>query len=136
MAFRLVADLTALVHLLFVLYVAFGGFIAWRWPRTIVAHVVAVAWGAGSVVVGFDCPLTTVENWARRRAGGEGLPPSGFIDHYLTGVIYPESALGLVRALIAACVVFSWVVLWRRARLRRRSRAGKDVTTVASGTYS
>lgn len=122
MAFRLIADLTAAVHLLFVLYVAFGGFVAWWWPRTIVAHVAAVVWGAGSVVVGFDCPLTAVENWARRRAGAEGLPPSGFIDHYLTGVIYPESALGLVRALAAGCVLVSWALWWRRVRRRDHAR--------------
>lgn len=126
MAFRVVADLTAFVHLMFVLYVVFGGFLAWRWRRTIVAHVVAVAWGAASVAVGFDCPLTAMENWARRNAGREGLPPSGFIDHYLTGVIYPDSALGAVRALAAAAVVVSWVVLWHRIR----------VTKVAPATYS
>ena len=126
MAFRVVADLTAAVHLLFVLYVAFGGFLAWRWPRTIRAHVLAVSWGGASVLVGFDCPLTTVENWARRRAGAEGLPPSGFIDHYLTGVVYPESALGAVRILAAACVLVSWAVLWRRSR----------VTKLAPKTYS
>lgn len=126
MAFRVVADLTAFVHLLFVLYVVFGGFLAWRWLRTIVAHVVAVTWGAASVAVGFDCPLTAMENWARRDAGREGLPPSGFIDHYLTGVIYPDSALGAVRALAAAAVVVSWVALWHRIR----------VTKVAPVTYS
>lgn len=41
--------------------------------------------GLGSVVVGFECPLTHAENWARQRAGETGLPSSGFIDHYLTG---------------------------------------------------
>ncbi|UYP20863.1 DUF2784 domain-containing protein [Rhodococcus sp. Z13] len=129
MAFRVIADLTACVHLLFVLYVAFGGFLAWRWPRTIVLHVAAVLWGGASVLVGFDCPLTDVENWARRSAGQAGLDPNGFIDHYLTGVIYPESALGLVRALAAACVVVSWVGVWRRAKRADRVRK------LASGSY-
>jgi hypothetical protein len=128
MAYRVLADVTALLHLLFVLYVAFGGFITWRWPRTIVAHVVAVAWGGASVIVGFDCPLTTVENWARRQAGDAGLPPNGFIDHYLTGVIYPESALGLVRALAVMCVVSSWTVLGLRHGLRRRRNLAPGLT--------
>ncbi|MEU5843907.1 DUF2784 domain-containing protein [Rhodococcus sp. NPDC047139] len=119
MAFRVVADLTAFVHLLFVLYVAFGGFLAWRWPRTIVAHVAAVLWGGASVAVGFDCPLTAAENWARRNAGEEGMPASGFIDHYLTGVIYPESALGAVRMLVAVAVVLSWAGWWHRNRVAK-----------------
>ncbi|MGN5240151.1 MULTISPECIES: DUF2784 domain-containing protein [unclassified Rhodococcus (in: high G+C Gram-positive bacteria)] len=122
MAYRLLADATAFVHLLFVLYVAFGGFLTWRWPRTIVTHALAVMWGAGSVIIGFDCPLTSAENWARGKAGESGLPAGGFIDHYLTGVIYPESALGLVRAGVVVCIVVSWTVLWLR---HGRARAGK-----------
>lgn len=127
MAFRVLADATAVVHLLFVLYVTFGGFLAWRWPRTIVIHIAAVVWGGASVVVGFDCPLTSVENWARHRAGDEGLPPSGFIDHYLTGVIYPESALVLVRLLVLLCVVGSWAVLWLRRDGARRVASRRRV---------
>ncbi|MEE2032998.1 DUF2784 domain-containing protein [Rhodococcus chondri] len=123
MTYRVLADATALTHLLFVLYVTFGGFLTWHWPRTILAHVPAVVWGGASVIVGFDCPLTTVENWARRQAGVAGLPPSGFIDHYLTGVIYPESAIGLVRALVLLCVVGSWIGLWLRHRRGRRNLA-------------
>nr|WP_198428346.1 DUF2784 domain-containing protein [Nocardia bovistercoris] len=125
--FRLAADLTAAAHFAFIAYVVVGGFLAWRWPRTIWAHLVAVGWGFGTIVAGYDCPLTHLEDWARRRAGEAGLPSSGFIDHYLTGVIYPESALGLVRALVAVCVVASWVGF---ALLRRR--AGRDRSPAAS----
>jgi len=39
MQYRLLADATVVVHLLFVTYVVIGGFLAWRWRRTIVAHV-------------------------------------------------------------------------------------------------
>ncbi|GAB91807.1 DUF2784 domain-containing protein [Gordonia rhizosphera] len=121
MPYRVLADGIVVLHLLFLLYVTVGGFVAWRWPRSIVLHLFAVAWGVASVVVGFECPLTDAENWARDRAGETGLPPSGFIDHYLTGVIYPDSALGLgvARALVAACILVSWVGLWRRSRRLR-----------------
>lgn len=118
MQYRLLADATVVVHLLFVVYVVIGGFLAWRWRRTIVVHVPAAVWGVGAVAFGITCPLTHLENWARMRAGESGLPPSGFIDHYLTGVIYPESALGLVRLLVLASIIVSWVgyaVLRRRA---------------------
>ncbi|MFC9894910.1 DUF2784 domain-containing protein [Nocardia sp. NPDC127579] len=116
MFYRLSADATAAVHLAFVVYVVLGGFLAWRWPRTIWLHLLAFAWGFGTILIGYDCPLTDVENWARRRAGQAGLPPSGFIDHYLTGVIYPEQALNLVRALVAVCVLVSWIGYLRRRR--------------------
>ncbi|NLV78914.1 MAG: DUF2784 domain-containing protein [Rhodococcus sp.] len=124
MAYRLLADVVASVHLLFVLYVTFGGFLTWRWPRTVVLHVAAVVWGAGSVAIGFECPLTSLENWARRSAGAASLPPDGFIAHYLTGVVYPESAVGLVRIAVAVCVLASWTGLWWRRRAARRLAPG------------
>ncbi|HET6651810.1 MAG TPA: DUF2784 domain-containing protein [Nocardioides sp.] len=102
------------VHLLFLAYLALGGFLAWRWPRTIAVHVGVVLWGLGSVVVGYDCPLTGVESWARARAGRDVLAEGGFIDHYLTGVIYPERWLVAAQAALGVLVLVSWIGLWRR----------------------
>lgn len=125
MQYRLFADLVAVTHLLFVGYVVIGGFLAWRWPRTIWLHLLAFGWGFGTVLFGYECPLTHLENWARQRAGQAGLPPSGFIDHYLTGVIYPEQALGLVRILVALVVLISLAgYVW----LRRSRAATKSAT--------
>nr|WP_164877574.1 DUF2784 domain-containing protein [Prescottella agglutinans] len=124
MLYRMLADATVVVHLAFLGYVVAGGFLAWRWRRTIWLHVVAVTWGFSTVLLGFDCPLTYVENWARERGGEPRLPSTGFIAHYLTGVVYPEHALNLVRALVAACVVVSWAGY---AYLRTRSRRGAAV---------
>ncbi|MGO4614250.1 DUF2784 domain-containing protein [Nocardia sp. 2YAB30] len=109
MLYRLLADSTAAAHFAFVAYVVVGGFLAWRLPRTIWPHLVAAVWGFSTVVFGFDCPLTHLENWARDRAGQARLPSSGFIDYYITGVLYPEDALGLVRILAALLVAASWI---------------------------
>lgn len=117
--YRVLADATVVVHLLFLGYVVAGGFLAWRRRRTIWLHAAAVAWGFGTVLIGIDCPLTHLENWARERGGEPQLPSSGFIAHYLTGVVYPEHAVDLVRAVVAAVVVASWVGY---ALLRRRDR--------------
>ncbi|WP_109472976.1 DUF2784 domain-containing protein [Ornithinimicrobium cavernae] len=122
MGYRILADAAMVVHLAFLVYVVAGGFLAWRWPRTIWLHVGLVAWGASTILFGLECPLTHVEDWARRSAGQEGLPAAGFIDHYLTGVVYPERALGLVRTLVAASVGASWT-----GYALRRRRARQDV---------
>lgn len=109
MGYRVIEVFTAVAHFGFVLYVVFGGFLTWKWRRTIALHVVAVLWGAGSVLIGYDCPLTALENWARRSAGVSQLPPSGFIDHYITGVLYPSGAVVLVQCLAAVTVLGSWI---------------------------
>lgn len=125
MVYRVVGEAAMLAHFLFVAYVMLGGFLAWRWPRTIWLHVVAVAWGFSAVGIGFDCPLTDLENWARRNAGQAGLPPSGFIDHYLTGVVYPEDQVLLARTVLVVCVFASWIgFVWLRRRRRARVLAG------------
>lgn len=124
MLFRLLADVTAGVHFAFVAYVVVGGFVSWRWPRTIWLHLAAFAWGFSTVLVGFKCPLTDLENWARRKGGEAELPSTGFIDHYITGVIYPENAVGLVQGFVAVCVVLSWIGLFVLTRRRRAAVTG------------
>lgn len=115
MMYRIIGEAAMVAHFLFLLFMALGGFLAWRWPRLIWPHLGVVAWGIMSVITGVECPLTVVEDWGRVNAGLEGLPPSGFIDHYIEGVIYPEEYTNLARLGVAVLVVFSWVgYLWRR----------------------
>lgn len=112
------------LHGAVLVFLVVGGFIAWRWPRVIWLHLAMATWGFSTVVFRLNCPLTYVEDWARHRAGEQGLA-AGFIDQYLTGVIYPERLTGLVQALVAAVVLASWVGLAvRRRRHVRDAHAG------------
>jgi hypothetical protein len=116
MGYRALADVTMVVHFAFLAYVVTGGFLAWRWPRAIWAHLLVAGWGLSTVVLHLDCPLTWVEDWARRRAGDAGLS-RGFIDTYLTGIVYPERYTGLMQLLAAGAVAVSWTgVALRRHR--------------------
>lgn len=65
------------VHFLILVFMAVGGFLAWRWPRLIWAHLAVAAWGLVSVVIGVECPLTALEDWGRRNAGNGDWPPAG-----------------------------------------------------------
>jgi hypothetical protein len=108
MAYRLIGDTAMVLHLLFLAYVTLGGFLAWRWPRTIWPHLACALYGLGVTVIGWQCPLTALENWGRENAGQAGLPATGFIDHYLTGVIYPSQHLLTVQLAVAATIAASW----------------------------
>jgi hypothetical protein len=118
MGYRILAETAMAVHFLFIVFVVLGGFLAWRWPRVVWLHLAAAMWGLCIVLFDLNCPLTYVEDRARERAGQSGLS-RGFIDTYLTGVIYPERFLDEVRLLIAVVVVASYagvLVRWRRRR--------------------
>jgi Protein of Unknown function (DUF2784) len=115
-AYRLAADAVVVLHLGFIVFVAVGGILAWRWRRLLVAHVPAVAWGAAIVLIGFDCPLTPLEKSLRER-GGETAYEGGFIDRYVEDVVYPGELTPVLRALVALLVLVGW---WGLARRRRR----------------
>jgi len=120
--FRALADAVVVVHFAFVVFVAVGGLIAWRWPWVLVLHVPTVVWAVGIVTVGYDCPLTSLERYFRR-LGGEQVPRQGFIDRYVEGVIFPGRLTPLFRAIAALLIVVGWagafVKLRRSAVLRK-----------------
>jgi hypothetical protein len=110
---RVLADVVVAVHLAYLVFLPVGGFLAWRWRGIIPFHLAAVAVGLVSITIGFECPLTVWERALRRR-GGERPYTNGFIDHYLTGHLYPHGYDHVVQALIAACIVISYVGLAAR----------------------
>ena len=89
----LVADLIVLIHFGFILFVIFGGFLVLKWKKFIWLHVPAAVWGTLIEFFGWLCPLTTLENELRRNKDG-GAFSTGFIEHYIIPLIYPE---GLTR---------------------------------------
>jgi Protein of Unknown function (DUF2784) len=108
--YSLLADLVVLLHFAFIVFVAVGGVLAWRWPRLVWAHIPVVVWAVAIVAIGFTCPLTPLEKLLRRRGGDEAYD-DGFIDHYLEGVVYPGRYTLLARAFVAALIVAGYVGL-------------------------
>ena len=119
----LLADGVLVLHGLFIAWAAFGALAVWRWPRLLVLHLPALAWGVWIEISGGICPLTPLENRLRHAAGQAGYD-GGFVEHYLLALIYPEGltrevqiALGVAVIVINAAV---YGVLVRRALRRQR----------------
>jgi hypothetical protein len=120
-AFRLLADATVLLHLLFVAFVVCGGLLALRWPRMMWVHLPAATWGALVECNGWICPLTPLENWLRDQGGGE-VYTSGFIERYVLPVLYPTSLSRDVQwALGALVLLVNGIVYAVVFRSRRRT---------------
>ena len=81
------------LHFGYLAYLVLGGFLAWRWPKAFFVHVAACIWGVLIVLSVVDCPLTFAEHWAREKAG-QTPTTAGFIDRYLTNVMYPSRVCG------------------------------------------
>ncbi len=109
------ANVVVVAHFTFLVFLVLGGFMAWRWPWLFVAHLAVVTWGIAIVVFSWLCPLTSLENWLRERAGRPALA-DGFIDTYVTGVIYPGDRISEVRVAVGVVVAASWLGLVARRR--------------------
>jgi hypothetical protein len=117
--YLLLADALVVVHFAFILFVLFGAFTAYRWPKMAWAHVPCGLWGAWIEIRGGICPLTPLEVRFRRMGGALGYT-GGFIEHYLEPIIYPSVLTsthqlvlgGLVVAINLSAYGF---LLWRRS---------------------
>ena len=100
-----------------------------RWRFFAWIHMPAVFWAMLIEFSGWICPLTPLENHLRIKGGSSGYA-TGFVEHYITPLLYPSQLtrklqilLGLL-VLIVNLVIYLWV--WHT-----RERA-KDKTIVGA----
>ena len=124
--FRILADATVMLHLLFIAFMVMGGALALRWPRVGWVHLPLAAWGVVVQWMSWTCPLTPLENWFRASARVPTYS-AGFVEHYLLPILYPLAlgprfhlALGFVVLAVNAGVY--GVLLGRSVRARRSRR--------------
>jgi len=98
------AELTMAVHFVVLVYIVFGAFLAWRWPKALLVHLPFALWGLGIATLNLPCPLTILENHLRGQPGHT----DGFIAEYVDGVLYPDSYLLESRLVAAALVVVAY----------------------------
>ena len=115
--YRLLANAVVVVHALFIVFIVFGSFLAWRWRWVAVLHVPCAVWGVLIEYNGWICPLTPLENSLRMRAGQQGYS-GGFVEHYLVPAIYPAGLTPRIQVVLGTAVlvvnVITYAVLVRR----------------------
>lgn len=111
---RVAAVATMLAHVAFSVLAVLGGFLAWVQPWVLWLHLPALAWAVAGQIRDLPCPLTALENRARVRGGWSPLAETGFIDHYYTGVLYPQTWKPWMPLAALVVVLSSWVGLLLR----------------------
>ena len=120
---RLAADVVVVLHLGFVLFVVFGGFVALRWPKVAWVHLPVAIYGALIELVGWICPLTPLENQLRRAAGESGYE-GGFVEHYLLPILYPGNLTPTVQIVLGLLVIVINVAVYTAVHRRRAHARG------------
>ncbi len=122
MLYQVGADLVLVTHLAFIVLVVAGGLLVFRYPWFAWVHIPAASWGTFVELTGRICPLTTLENFLRTRAGEEGYVVS-FVEQYIFPVIYPSGLTRNMQFVLAGLVVGVNVIIYVTILLRRiRSR--------------
>ena len=129
MPYRILAETVLVGHFLFVLFVVIGlllilagGMLGWSWVRHRafrVTHLLAIGVVVLQSWLGMICPLTHIENWARKAAGDEPYT-SGFITHWVERWLYydaPWWVFVMAYTLFGAAVIAAW--FWVPPRPRR-----------------
>jgi uncharacterized protein DUF2784 len=109
------AHATVVLHFLALLYIGFGGFLAWRWPKSIFVHIFFALWGIAVNVLPLNCPLTELENFFRNQQGLSDLP-EGFNAYYIYGHLFPAELTPFIGIVALVVVTVSYVgayVQWR-----------------------
>ncbi len=119
MPYRFLAELVLLIHFSFILFVVFGGFAVLKWKRIIYYHIPAALWGIVIEITGWVCPLTPLEIELRVRAGS-GFYTGGFIDRYLTPIVYPPGFTRQLQYYLAAGLIIinaaAYFLVWKKLR--------------------
>jgi len=115
-----IADLLLVLHLAFIVFVVFGGFLVLKCEKVAILHIPCALWGAFVELSGRVCPLTPLEFYFRKMAG-EGTFSGGFIEHYVMPLVYPtgltrgmQISLGIIVLIINLFIY--WKVLFNRRR--------------------
>src|ERR1700683_4652986 len=114
------ADAVAIVHAAYVAFVVIGvaatvgrAVAGARWARSFAlraVHLAAILLVCVEVMIGAVCPLTTLENSLRLRAGVASYP-GDFVGYWIDRLIFynePDWVFGLLYFFFAAAVSLSW----------------------------
>ena len=87
--YELLANLTLIAHLIFILFVIFGGLLFFIFSKVFYIHLPALLWGIYIELTNSVCPLTFLENWFLYK-GELTTYSNDFINNYFFPIIYPE----------------------------------------------
>ena len=120
MIYRSLADLILILHFCFVIFVIFGGLLILRRRWIIWLHLPAVLWAVFVEFFQLFCPLTTLENRLKELGGEQGYQ-GGFIEYYVSAILYmpitPQIQMMLGAAVILINLLIYWYVFRRRENL-------------------
>lgn len=111
MFYQFLADLVLSAHLLFALFTVLGGLLVLRWRRLLWLHLACVFWGVLVQWANWACPLTPLENYLRD-LGGESGYDGGFVEYYVSLILYPDNLTIELRYLLGILLIVANLIVY------------------------
>ena len=109
--YELFANLTLIIHLIFILFVIFGGLLFFIFSKIIYIHLPAVLWGIYIELNNSVCPLTYLENWFLYK-GELTTYSNNFINNYLIPIIYPEGLTNEIQIYLGISLIVINILIY------------------------
>ena len=109
--YELFANLTLIIHLIFILFVIFGGLLFFIFSKIIYIHPLALLWGIYIELTNSICPLTHLENWFLYK-GELTTYSNNFINNYLIPIIYPEGLTNEIQIYLGISLIVINILIY------------------------
>ena len=105
------ANLTLIVHLIFILFVIFGGLFFFIFSKIIYIHLPALLWGIYIELTNSVCPLTYLEKWFLYK-GELTTYSNDFINNYFFPIIYPEGLTNEIQIYLGILLIVINILIY------------------------
>ncbi|UCF73386.1 MAG: DUF2784 domain-containing protein [Deltaproteobacteria bacterium] len=125
MIYRFLADLTIVLHSVWILFLIFGFILALIRPKIAFLHVAGLLFAMFLNIMGWYCPLTYLENYLYSLDDSPSTYTGPFIMNYLNHLIYPDLPEKYIRIgdiLFLCLYLIGYAYLAKRYHILKRIR--------------
>ncbi len=124
--YEFLANLTLITHLIFILFVIFGGLLFFIFSKVIYIHLPALIWGIYIELTSSVCPLTYLENWLLYQSGLTTYSNS-FINNYILPTIYPEHLTADLQIYLGISLIIINIFIYGLIIISLKKNKGRSV---------
>jgi hypothetical protein len=114
MPYKIFADITVVIHFLWILFLIFGVFLGIRSRGIKIIHITGVVFALVLQIFSWYCPLTYLEVWLRAQHDPAYTYTGSFIIHYVERLVYLEVSRTLLFALTACIGALNVWIYWKK----------------------
>lgn len=118
MGYKILADITVLIHFLWIVFLFLGGLWGRRNRFIKIFHLSGLAFALVIQLFDWFCPLTHLEVWLRTKHHPDLAYAGSFIIHYLERIVYLEISRTVVFLFTLLLIVFNlWIYLRKKVMI-------------------